>query len=55
MKTKYPIGGYAPGNYKNKCCICKTGYIGDKRSVQCEPCVINSVNENNKKDIKDKL
>lgn len=37
---KYPIGGYAPGNYTCKCCICGNTFRGDKRAVQCEPCAI---------------
>lgn len=35
---KYPIGGYAPGNYQCKCRECKQVFIGDKRAFQCEPC-----------------
>ena len=35
---KYPIGGYAPGNYMCNCTTCKTRFIGDKRAVQCEDC-----------------
>ncbi len=39
-EKKYPIGGYAPGNYWCKCCICKEKFMGDKRAVQCEPCAV---------------
>lgn len=39
---KYPIGGYAPGNYHCKCCDCGNGFIGDKRAVQCEPCAVSA-------------
>lgn len=34
----YPVGGFAPGNYWGKCKSCGEGYIGDKRSFECEPC-----------------
>jgi Zn-finger protein len=37
---RYPIGGYAPGNYLCKCKICGVEFIGDKRSWQCEDCAI---------------
>lgn len=37
---KYPIGGYAPGNYMCNCSTCEKQFIGDKRAVQCEPCAI---------------
>lgn len=40
MENKYPIGGYAPGNYQCHCTICGGGFTGDKRSCQCEPCAI---------------
>ena len=35
---KYPIGGFAPGNYTCKCVSCKENFMGDKRAVQCEDC-----------------
>lgn len=38
--NKYPIGGFAPGNYQCKCCTCGSEFIGDKRAVQCEPCAV---------------
>lgn len=38
MQKKYPIGGYAPGNYWNKCGTCNVEFTGDKRAYQCEPC-----------------
>lgn len=39
MKEKeYPIGGFAPGNYWNKCRSCNVRFMGDKRANQCEPC-----------------
>lgn len=40
MEKKYPIGGYAPGNYQCKCCRCGAEFIGDKRAVECEPCAL---------------
>jgi hypothetical protein len=45
-KYKYPISGYAPGNYINKCASCKKDFIGDKLSRQCEPCAIETVESN---------
>jgi len=44
-ELKYPIGGYAPGNYMCNCTTCKTQFIGDKRAVQCEPCAVKMVEE----------
>lgn len=41
MEKKYPIGGYAPGNYQRHCGTCGGGFFGDKRSFQCEPCALN--------------
>jgi hypothetical protein len=45
MEKKYPIGGYAPGNYHCTCATCGGGFIGDKRAVQCEPCAVASLRE----------
>ena len=42
-KPKYPIGGYAPGNYMCNCSTCKTQFQGDKRAVQCEPCAVKMI------------
>lgn len=44
-QNKYPIGGYAPGNYYGTCCICGQSFQGDKRAVICEPCAIKSKEE----------
>ena len=41
---KYPIGGFAPGNYIGTCVTCKEQFLGAKRSTQCEPCAIEMVN-----------
>jgi len=49
---KYPIGGYAPGNYMCNCSICKIQFQGDKRAVQCEPCAIKMTKEEPKKEYK---
>lgn len=46
-QPKYPIGGYAPGNYSCSCSTCKKEFIGDKRAVQCEPCAISMTKEGN--------
>lgn len=42
-ENKYPIGGYAPGNYTCICCICKKKFQGDKRAVQCEECATKAI------------
>ena len=42
-ERKYPIGGFAPGNYMCVCVTCKKPYYGDKRASQCEPCAIEMV------------
>jgi hypothetical protein len=52
-EPKYPIGGYAPGNYMCNCSTCKTQFQGDKRAVQCEPCAIKMTKEESKQDCKD--
>jgi hypothetical protein len=44
-EKKYPIGGYAPGNYHNRCCTCERSFFGDKRAVQCESCAVESLRE----------
>lgn len=44
-KIKYPIGGYAPGNYMSECVTCKEQFMGDKYARQCEPCAINTMND----------
>lgn len=39
MEKKYPIGGYAPGEYWHKACkTCGNAFIGDKRAWNCEMC-----------------
>lgn len=40
QEKKYPIGGYAPGNYHNRCATCERTFFGDKRACQCEPCAV---------------
>lgn len=37
----YPVGGFIPGFYTQKCVDCKTFYSGDKKSTQCELCGYN--------------
>lgn len=44
-EKKYPIGGYAPGNYYRKCCQCEETFQGDKRAVECEPCAVKAKEE----------
>lgn len=45
QSKKYPIGGYAPGNYSCRCANCKTAFMGDKMAVQCEPCAEKMISE----------
>jgi hypothetical protein len=40
MGIKYPIGGFAPGEYLCKCHICGKEFTGDKRAVECQPCAL---------------
>ena len=47
-EIKYPIGAFAPGHYTNKCMDCQVEFMGDKYAKQCEPCAINSTNEQNR-------
>jgi hypothetical protein len=42
-KIIYPIGGFAPGQYWNKCALCGETFIGDKRAWNCEPCAVNGM------------
>jgi hypothetical protein len=51
-EPKYPIGGYAPGNYRCNCVTCKTTFQGDKRAVQCESCAIQMTKEEPKQETK---
>jgi hypothetical protein len=37
-EIKYPIGGFAPGNYSCNCVNCKHDFDGDKMAFRCEPC-----------------
>jgi predicted nucleic acid-binding Zn-ribbon protein len=41
-ERKYPVGGFAPGNYYCHCTSCGVRFRGDKRALQCEPCGIKS-------------
>lgn len=41
-KNHYPIGGFIPGFYTNKCITCKNYFVGHKNSVQCEICALES-------------
>ena len=49
-ELKYPIGGYAPGNYRCNCVTCKTTFQGDKRAVQCKSCAIQMTKEEPKQE-----
>ena len=35
---RHPRGGWAPGEYMNKCIGCDTLFFGDKRAVECSDC-----------------
>jgi len=48
---KYPIGGYAQGNYTCNCLTCKQQFMGDKRAVQCESCAIKTIEESKQETI----
>lgn len=37
--NQYPIGGFAPGHYMNRCVSCGEDFVGDKLARQCELCV----------------
>lgn len=50
---QYPIGGYAPGLYSCTCITCETVFMGDKRSVQCEPCAIKTTEEKSKQTVQE--
>ena len=51
MNLKSPIGGFAPGEYECKCCICGNVFMGDKRSVECRPCAIGNTCKTRPNDI----
>jgi hypothetical protein len=38
--AKNGCGGYAPGDYMNKCCRCGCVFQGDKRAVTCSACAV---------------
>lgn len=42
---EYPIAGFAPGGYMNKCTRCEETFMGDKRAYNCEPCALKIVGE----------
>lgn len=44
---KYPIGGYAPGEYICRCYRCGEQFIGDKRAYECEKCAKSVMNNKN--------
>lgn len=44
--SKYPINGYAYGNYHCKCVGCGQMFFGDKRAVQCQPCATKGIEFN---------
>lgn len=45
-KPKYPVGGYAPGNYMGRCVRCDGRFINmDKRALHCFPCAVEALQE----------
>lgn len=32
------MNGWAPGSYANKCSICGSEFLGDKRAIACADC-----------------
>lgn len=38
--VKFPLYGFAPGNYNGPCRSCARRFTGDKRSRICLPCAI---------------
>ncbi len=36
-------GGWCPGNYAGKCCLCKESFIGNKRSHTCADCAYKDI------------
>lgn len=45
-QPKWPLMGYAPGDYMVKCFVCGEQVMGvDKRSIHCLPCAIDQANE----------
>lgn len=41
---KWPVGGYAPGDYMGKCFVCKGDFINmDKRAMYCFPCAVEAL------------
>jgi|SRR6185437_12174889 len=36
----WPLIGYAPGNYFNRCACCKKDFQGDKRAAMCIECAV---------------
>lgn len=46
--TRPMLGGWAPGNYLRRCHVCKGGFIGDKRAMQCADCAYRE-HESNKR------
>lgn len=40
-EPKWPVGGFAPGNYIARCRSCDHQFTGmDKRAYQCFPCAV---------------
>lgn len=37
------VGSFAPGSYNCICVSCEKMFIGDKRAMQCLPCVVKAL------------
>lgn len=45
-EPKWPLMGYAPGDYMGRCQICQDQFMDmDKRAYHCLPCAIDAANE----------
>lgn len=45
-EPKWPVGGFAPGNYQIRCGRCERIVMGaDKRAVRCFPCAVDDLQE----------
>lgn len=45
-KPKWPLMGYAPGDYLGRCTVCQGEFLDlDKRAWHCLPCAVEAANE----------
>ena len=43
QEKRWPVGGYAPGDYTCKCTTCGQPFIGAKKATTCADCTIQSL------------